>query len=131
MLIRSTSKCRRQSGQDVVEFALIAPIFVLLLLGIIEFGLVIYSYNTIALAARDGARAGVVPTAGDGQVLSAVFAASPGLNLTSSNVTIRWGEETVQVTVWYDHRFITAPVIQAVGGNPVIRLQTTATMRRE
>ncbi len=118
-------------GQDVVEFALILPVLVLLLFGIIEFGLLFYHYNTVALAARDGARAGVVPSAGDAQVYSAVFRAGIGLGLRSENVRVDWTREIVRVTVWYDHYFMTAPIIEALGGNPIIRLQTTATMRRE
>ena len=118
-------------GQDVVEFALILPVLVLLLLGIIEFGMLFYHYNTVALAARDGARAGVVPSAGDAQVYGAAFKAGIGLQLKSENITVRWTRDTVQVTVWYDHHFLTAPIIEAIGGNPVIRIQTTATMRRE
>lgn len=49
----------REDGQDLVEFALIAPIVFLFLFGILEFGLVIWHYNTLSIAAREGARAAV------------------------------------------------------------------------
>ena len=51
---------RREAGQELVEFALILPLLLLLFLGIIEFGRAILAYNTIANAAREGARYGIV-----------------------------------------------------------------------
>ena len=43
---------RREAGQELVEFALILPLLLLLFLGIIEFGRAMLAYNTIANAAR-------------------------------------------------------------------------------
>lgn len=51
---------RHARGQSLVEFALILPIFVLLLVGIFDFGRAIYAFNTINNAAREGARLAVV-----------------------------------------------------------------------
>jgi Flp pilus assembly protein TadG len=48
------------NGQEVVEYALILPLLMLLFLGIVEFGWAVLSYNTIANAAREGARFGIV-----------------------------------------------------------------------
>ena len=50
---------RRHEGQDLVEFALVAPLLFLLLFGILEFGVAVWRYNTVANAAREGARAAV------------------------------------------------------------------------
>ena len=36
-----------QRGQSLVEFALVFPLFILLLAGMIDFGLGLYSYMTI------------------------------------------------------------------------------------
>jgi hypothetical protein len=44
----------------MVEFALVAPIFFALLLGIIEAGRFIFYYETLANAAREGARYAIV-----------------------------------------------------------------------
>jgi Flp pilus assembly protein TadG len=49
---------RGERGQSVIEFALMAPILMLLLLGLMEFGHGLNSYLTIVAAARDGARLG-------------------------------------------------------------------------
>jgi Flp pilus assembly protein TadG len=57
MLKRPSSEHR---GQTLVEFALILPIFVLLLVGIFDFGRAIYAYNTISNAAREAVRVGIV-----------------------------------------------------------------------
>ncbi len=45
-----------QDAQSVVEFALMAPMFFLLVLGIVDFGRAIYFYNGIAHGAREAAR---------------------------------------------------------------------------
>lgn len=50
---------KRHSGQSMVEFAILAPIFFLLLLGTIDLGRAIYIYNTISDAAREGTRAAI------------------------------------------------------------------------
>jgi Flp pilus assembly protein TadG len=55
-----STRPRRASGQGLVEFALIFPVLVLILFGIIDFGRAIYAYNTIGNAARDGVRIAVV-----------------------------------------------------------------------
>lgn len=51
---------RDRRGQTLVEFALILPIFVLLLVGVFDFGRAIYAYNTINQAAREAARLAIV-----------------------------------------------------------------------
>ena len=49
-----------QKGQDLVEFALLLPLLLAMFLGIMEFGIIILSYNTIANAAREGARYAII-----------------------------------------------------------------------
>jgi Flp pilus assembly protein TadG len=51
-----TSKLQSENGQSAVEFALILPILILLLLGIIEFGWFFNAKITITSAAREGVR---------------------------------------------------------------------------
>jgi hypothetical protein len=48
----------RRSGQGLLEFALAIPIFLLLVLGIIEFGRMFLMYTSLFAAAREGARYG-------------------------------------------------------------------------
>lgn len=54
------SQWPRPAGQAMVEFALIAPIFFLLLFGIIEGGRFILYYETLNNATREGARYAIV-----------------------------------------------------------------------
>jgi Flp pilus assembly protein TadG len=55
-----TGRVHEERGQTAVEFALAAPILVVLLLGIIQFGIAFHDYVTITDAARAGARKAVV-----------------------------------------------------------------------
>ncbi|MDD1622664.1 MAG: pilus assembly protein [Methylococcaceae bacterium] len=47
---------RRQRGIATVELAIVAPIFLLMLLGVAELGRALFQYNTLSKAVRDGAR---------------------------------------------------------------------------
>jgi Flp pilus assembly protein TadG len=47
-------------GQAMVEFALVIPIFLLLLVGIFDLGRAVFAYNTLTNAAREGARMAIV-----------------------------------------------------------------------
>jgi Flp pilus assembly protein TadG len=47
---------RRDEGASAVEFALIAPLLIMLVVGVFEFGLNWYRTQNLASAAREGAR---------------------------------------------------------------------------
>lgn len=51
-------KQRQEKGQAFVEFALTLSLFLLLVLGIIEMGRLLFYYSAITTAAREGARYG-------------------------------------------------------------------------
>lgn len=66
---------RHQQSQALIEFALISPVLLLLLFGIIDVGRAVFYYDTVGHAAREGARTAVrasnqLPTNAD--VLSTV-----------------------------------------------------------
>ena len=48
-----------ERSQSMVEFALIAPILILLLFGVIDFGRLIYTYATLNQAVNEGARTAI------------------------------------------------------------------------
>jgi len=50
-------KHRSKKGQSVVEAALLLPVLALLLIGLFEFGLILYAHVQVANAAREAARA--------------------------------------------------------------------------
>jgi Flp pilus assembly protein TadG len=57
---RTSRERQRSGGQAMVEFALVAPLFFLLLFGIIEAGRFIFYYETLNNATREGARYAIV-----------------------------------------------------------------------
>lgn len=91
--MRSTSataigshRLRGQSSQALIEFALISPVLLLLLFGIIDIGRAIYYYDTVSHAALEGARIAVkapfkLPT--DADVLTTVKAQLIGAPVTA------------------------------------------------
>lgn len=82
---------KSQRGQSLVEFALLLPVFLLLLLGIIQFGVIFSGYITATSAVREGARVAIVG-AGDLEIRNKVIemtASSPFLNeVVSGNIDI-------------------------------------------
>lgn len=60
---RLTGRRRRERGQTLVEFALVLPLFMLLLAAVIEFGFLIHSFLTINVASREASL--VAAQAGD------------------------------------------------------------------
>lgn len=51
---------RDEQGQNLVEFALLLPVLMYLLMGIMQFGLIFLAYVTVNNAAREGARWGSI-----------------------------------------------------------------------
>ena len=50
----------RSTGQGLVEFALVLPIFILLVVSLFDLGRAVFAYNTLTNAAREGARLAIV-----------------------------------------------------------------------
>ncbi len=53
-------KMKNGKGASAVEFAIILPVLIVMLFGIIEFGLVLYDKAVITNASREGARQGTL-----------------------------------------------------------------------
>jgi Flp pilus assembly protein TadG len=51
---------KREDGQSLVEFALVVPIFLLVLFAIVDFGMAFHAWITVSNSAREGARIGAV-----------------------------------------------------------------------
>ena len=58
--MRMHTKLRSESGASAVEFALLLPVLMLILFGIIEFGFALYKQAVLTNASREGARLGIV-----------------------------------------------------------------------
>lgn len=121
-----------QRGQGLTEFALIFPIFILLLIVVFDFGRAIYAYHTISNAARGGARLAIVDQA-PARVRATVMDATVGVNpddvsvdlsaLSNSCTTLKIGCET-EVTVSYSFQPLT-PIV----GNIIGPMTISATTR--
>ncbi len=57
---RSARRRPRRRGQALVEFALVIPIFLLLLVALFDLGRAVFAYNTLTNAAREGVRLAIV-----------------------------------------------------------------------
>lgn len=57
---RHIEPCRRNRGQSLVEFALVVPLFILMLFGLIDLGRYVYATNAMNQATREAARVGSV-----------------------------------------------------------------------
>lgn len=140
---------RGERGQSVVEMALLLPVYLMLLLGMLEFGLAFDHLLSISYASREGARVGAALTNGGGtlgcsggqspnaasvdpQIIAAVerVLTSPGSLVSIANVTqIRiylatsTGAETAgSVNVW-TYAPAGGPVID---GDPLDFVQSSA-----
>ena len=118
-LVRPTSRStrRRSRGQSLVEFALVLPVFLLILSGILDFGFLLYSRMTVINAAREGARVATTmtdtPGAIPGAVSSRVSEAASGLPVATSTSCVLGGGNpspctyiagnSIRVTVSYNH----------------------------
>jgi Flp pilus assembly pilin Flp len=87
----------RDDGAQLVEFALLAPLLLLLVLGIVELGWVFSQNNDVRHGAREGARAAAV-NLGDNGVIRA--AACDSMDLTSP-VTVQFTDSANQVAGEY------------------------------
>jgi hypothetical protein len=83
---------RNRRGQSLVEFALILPILLILLLGILDFGRAVAAYNSVSNGARSGVRVAIV-----NQDLPAIEAAveSEAFGLSDVDVTFDTNVEGV------------------------------------
>jgi Flp pilus assembly protein TadG len=85
------SPLSRTDGQAFVEFAIVLPVLVMLLMGIVQFGLAFHNYLSITDATRVGARAAAVKrTAG------ACAAATTAIQNTVS--AKQWSEISTRIT---------------------------------
>jgi TadE-like protein len=76
-------------GQSMVEFALILPVFVLLLVGLFDVGRAVYAYNTLNNAAREAGRLAIVDQYED-HVRDEAVAAASGVGVVRADVEISY-----------------------------------------
>jgi hypothetical protein len=84
----NTASWWRRRGASVVEFAVIAPLFLLLLWAIIEFGRLVMVEHALQCAAIEAARTAVIPEATEAEVLEAANRVLTSAGLHGASVQI-------------------------------------------
>ncbi|HEX2894818.1 MAG TPA: TadE/TadG family type IV pilus assembly protein [Marmoricola sp.] len=87
---RGTARERRRSddGTAVVEFALVAPVFIVLVFGVISFGIVFAQNLALGNGAREAARSAVVENRTCGQIRTTAKDAANSIAMQGTNVTV-------------------------------------------
>jgi Flp pilus assembly protein TadG len=109
-------KSGNQTGAVAVEFALVLPLFLVLVIGVVEFGLIMYSKTVITNASREGARLGItytIPRKTTGEIETRVrdYLTPAGLNDATVTVTGAGGSagSLLDVNVSYTYHFLVLP----------------------
>jgi len=112
---------KRQRGQSLTEFALILPVLLVILIGIIDFGRAVYAYHVVANCAREGARFGAVSPGNTGGITARVLDTAVGLNAGDLTVGISSpAADTIQVDVSYAFHLITPLISNIIGGGTLV-----------
>lgn len=84
-------KGKHEAGQAMVEFALILPVFITILFGILEFGVYFTHSLSVTSAAREGAREGIVCASDvdfSSRVKTKVQNSAPELDASNLNISV-------------------------------------------
>lgn len=121
---------KNQKGQALIEFAIIMPILLMFVMGILQFGMMLNSYLTIENASREGARAGIIGSS-DIEIRDLIIVTSPSLNPENLTVTItpdeasRKSGDTLTVNVTYSYKLIVPIISSFFNDGVVLRGQTS------
>lgn len=144
-------KAKRQEGASAVEFAIILPLLLILVFGIIEFSILFYDKAMITNASREGARLGIVyrydPDGGlnhpdDAEIVATVaqYVQNHLISFEAGSVVTtaitRPGDapgQSLTVTVNYEYHFLVFDsLLSLVGGSlDEISLDAVTVMRLE
>jgi Flp pilus assembly protein TadG len=125
-----------ERGATAVEFALLLPVLLTILFGIIEFGMIMYGREVVTNASREGARAGIIQripvvTAGEITTVATNYLTGTGINPAQVTIAVpASGGLTgtpVTVTATYNYPWL-IPYIPTVLGLPAplpIAMSTT------
>ena len=145
--MRQSRMVRGEQGQALVEVALVLPVLLILMLGILEFGRAWYTKQVVTDAAREGARLAVVldNTVTQDDVKAAIATSLSRAGIPGAATTIAFDEDPVDagghwrdsgtmqtVYVGVDYRFgFFGPLLEAVSGTDHVMIATLITMRNE
>jgi Flp pilus assembly protein TadG len=93
-MLRAVSFIEDDKGAAMVEFAIASTVFVVILLGILEFGFAAWAKNSVAADAREGARYAMVRGTTSGRIATTDSVS----NYVKSKTNL--GNSIVVVTTW-------------------------------
>jgi len=112
---------RPDSGEALVEMALVLPILLVLSLGMLDFGRAFHAKSVLDQAAREGARVAVVTVplaSGPAQTRVADVLTAAGMTGgPAATVSAVDADHMVTVTVTYNFQFVTPGVFSLIGAN--------------
>ncbi|MBA4383670.1 MAG: hypothetical protein C0410_02950 [Anaerolinea sp.] len=135
---------RHNSGQSLIEFALIFPIIFLLITGFLDVSRAIFAYASISNAVREGTRYATVnktdliaayasPT--DNAIIDKVLSYSVGVKLTKSQVSVVITKDSddyfINISITATHMFtpVTPGIKYILGTGAGIPITAQSTMR--
>ena len=133
---RRIQRSNSKRGQALVEFALVIPVLLLVIVGIFDLGFAVYAQNMVSNAAVEGARTGIIVSKQDSDIIARVHASAPALSNLQIDInptgprTINDFGKPITVTVTYTYTPITPIIGQIVTGSG-LPLKATATMNVE
>lgn len=124
---------KTEKGQAMVEFALVLPVLLVLLCGIIDFGWLYYNQITLNNAAREGARYAVIhydpatdwKGAAESRMLTSMAGVSSAAAIVSDPV-----EQQITASVTANPRILTG-FTSTILGKQTLELHASCTMRLE
>src|SRR5262245_39547986 len=131
-------RVRAERGAELIEFALVFPLLLAMVLGIIDFGFLFRNYEVLTNAAREGARIAILPGYAEADVQTRVQQYLTAGGLTSTATTALVAPTAVNVggvcitltgaTVSYPHTFLfVGPIMKYIGGTDFTTRTLTAT----
>ena len=135
------ASARNERGQALVEFAIVLPMLLLLLLGIVDFARAWNVYEVLTDAAREGARIAVVdyqPAITEQDVRDAIVEAGQraAIGIDPADITItgfhagRGTQATVRVEYDHELKWVGA-LLGLVSGDRTLSMISEFTMRNE
>ena len=117
---------KNQKGQSLVEFALLLPVFILILFGVMEFGRLWEMTNMLTSAAREGARVAAVTTPDITKTTNAAQNILSAGNIQNATITVSGPnlDNEITVTVSIAYTPMTGFIIPNLGPYPVSRSTT-------
>ncbi len=119
-------------GQASVEFALVLTILMVFIMGAVDLGRATWVWNTMAHAAREGARYGAMPTRTSVEIRDYAISRATGVGLTSGEISVTrgvCGDPSRPIVVTINHSF--TPILTGIAawwGGGAIPMSASSSM---